>query len=218
MHPMGRPLWSGAPGVLAAALLLACALAACGSPPGPNAAPSGTSATTPPSSSTLVPATTTSGPGVVVPNVIGFRIAAAHAALRAVGLRWVGLDVPCRKGTLASRSVVASLSLPGKPPDVRAGAQPLDPGATVPPGTRVALTWSACFGNGSTVPVLVGASFAVARHALHAAGLTWACYSLGPTATTTADQPPTVLGQDPGVGTVVRPGTTVVITMHECPQ
>ena len=59
------------------------------------------------------------------------------------------------------------------------GRVPLNPGATVPPGTRVGITWSGCYGNGSTVPAVVGLTFAAARRALHAVGLTWACYSVG---------------------------------------
>ena len=48
------------------------------------------------------------------------------------------------------------------------GATPLEPGATVPPGTRVGITWSGCYGDRSAVPAVVGLTFAAARHALHA--------------------------------------------------
>ena len=81
------------------------------------------------------------------PNVIGLKIAAAHTALRAVGLSTVALNTACNKGTLASQSVVSSLSLPGKAPDPRVGAVPLAPGTVVPPGTRVGITWSGCYGD-----------------------------------------------------------------------
>ena len=64
------------------------------------------------------------------------RSAAAHAALRAVGLPNVGLNIPCNKGTLASQSVVSSLSVAGKPPHPEVGAVPVSPGTTVAPGTR----------------------------------------------------------------------------------
>ena len=139
------------------------------------------------------------------------------------------------KGTLASQSVVASLSVAGKPPDPAVGATPLRPGATVPPGTRVGITWSGCYGDRSAVPAVVGLTFAAARHALHAVGLAWACYSVGrPTTTTvpssstttttsavtttTVRVPQTVLSQDPAAATVLRPGAVVRITMHVCPQ
>ena len=168
-----------------------------------------------------------------MPNVIGLKIAAARAALHAVGLPTVGLNVPCSKGTLVSQSVVASLSIAGQPPNPAVGATPLSPGATVPPGTRVGITWSGCYGDRSTVPAVVGLTFAAARHALHAVGLTWACYSVGRShdhdhdlidddnpavTTTTVKAPQTVLSQDPAAGTVLRPGAVVRITMHFCPQ
>lgn len=181
-------------------------------------------------------------PGVVVPNVIGMKITAARTTLRQVGLPAIGLNPPCSKGTLASQSVVSALAVAGTEPDVRVGAVPLQPGAVVPPGTRVGITWSGCYGDASAVPAVVGQTFAAARHALHTAGLTWACYSVGraptttitkaprrptptsstpttaPATTTTAKPPQTVLTQDPTAGTVLRPGATVALTMHACPQ
>ncbi len=66
-----------------------------------------------------------------MPNVIGLKIAAAHATLHQAGLPAIGLNTPCNKGTLASQSVVASLWLAGKGSDVRVGAVPLNPGAPV---------------------------------------------------------------------------------------
>jgi len=209
------------------ALVAVCGLSSCSSSPAAHNKPSVTTTTT---TSTT---TTTTRPGVTVPNVIGLKIAAARAALHAVGLPTVGLNVPCSKGTLASQSVVASLSIAGKPPTPVVGATPLSPGATVPPGTRVGITWSGCYGNGSAVPAVVGLTFAAARHELHAAGLTWACYSVGKTTTTTSSStttttpavttttvkaPQTVLSQDPAAGTVLGPGAVVRITMHFCPQ
>jgi len=162
-----------------------------------------------------------------VPNVIGLKIAAARAALHAVGLPSVGLNVPCTKGTLVSQSVVASLSIAGHQPNPAVGATPVSPGATVPPGTRVGITWSGCYGDRSTVPAVVGLTFGAARHALHVVGLMWACYSVGKATTTTtapavttttAKVPQRVLSQDPAAGTVLRPGAVVRITMHFCPQ
>jgi beta-lactam-binding protein with PASTA domain len=162
---------------------------------------------------------------VTVPNVIGLKIAAAHATLRQAGLPAVGLNTLCNKGTLASQSVVASLWLAGQEPDVRVGAVPLHPGAAVPPGTRVGITWSGCYGDASAVPAVVGLTFPAARHALHAVGLTWACYSVGkattttaPATTTTVKRPRLVLTQSPAAGTVLHPGATVALTMHACPQ
>jgi beta-lactam-binding protein with PASTA domain len=166
----------------------------------------------------------------VVPNVIGLKIVDARNTLHAAGLPTVALNVPCNKGTLASQSVVASLSIAGKPPQVKVGAVPLNPGTTVPKGTRVGITWSGCYGSGSVVPDVVGQTFPQARHSLHAAGLTWACFSTGATTTSTTTTttslpttsttrpPQTVLTQDPGPGIGVRPGTPVNITMHRCPQ
>jgi beta-lactam-binding protein with PASTA domain len=227
----------------AGALVAACALSSCGSSTttGQRKTVRSTSTTTTTTTTTTPPSTstspTTTQPGVAVPNVIGLKIAAAHAALRGAGLPTVGLNAPCNKGTLASQSVVTSLSIPGKAPDPRVGAVPLLPGAMVPPGTRVGITWSGCYGNGSPVPAVVGLTFPEARHALRSVGLTWACYSAGkptttttakaPTSststtaavtTTTAKHPQTVLTQSPAAGTQLRPGAIVALTMHTCPQ
>jgi len=199
------------------------------------------------STSTTTPSSTTT-PGVTVPNVIGAKIAAAHAALHAVGLPSVPLNTPCNRGSLASQSVVSSLAIPGTAPDLRAGAVPVSPGAVVPPGTRIGITWSGCYGDTATVPAVFGLTFAAARHALHAVGLTWACYSVGkettttttgalatttsdsstsssaapvttaPVTTTTGKPRPTVLTQTPGAATVLHPGAPVSLTMHTCPQ
>lgn len=234
-----------------AALLAACLLASCGN--GPTAAQkkavrdiltTTTATTVPPTTSTSSTATTQ--PGVALPNVIGLKIAAARAAFRAAGFPSVSLNTPCNKGTLASQSVVASLATPGKAPDVRVGATPLGPGADVPAGTRIGIIWSGCFGDASEVPAVVGLTFPAARQAIHAVGLTWACFSVGKatTTTTTTTHPPratttstgaptttaapettttvkvvqTVLTQAPTAHTVVHPGSTVTLTMHHCPQ
>jgi beta-lactam-binding protein with PASTA domain len=213
-------------------LVAACALSSCGNTPAARRKASVTTIET----TTTTTSTTTTGPGITVPNVIGLKIAAARSALHAVGLPTVGLNLPCSKGTLVSQSVVASLSVAGKPPNPAVGAIPLSPGATVPPATRVGITWSGCYGDRATVPAVVGLTFAAARHALRADGLTWACYSVGrPTTTTTTTPssttttipavttttvkaPQTVLSQDPAAATVLRPGAVVRITMHFCPQ
>ncbi len=179
-----------------------------------------------------------------MPNVIGLKILAARAALHGVGLPTVGLNHPCNKGTLASQSVVSSLSVAGPPPNPNVGATPLEPGAMVPPHTRVAVTWSGCYGDRSVVPSVVGLTFSVARHSLRSVGLAWACFSVGaattttspPTSTTTSSMsttssttlaasttttvkpPAAVLSQSVPAGTVLRPGTPVDFTMHRCPQ
>jgi len=226
-------------------LLAACALSSCSSSPTARQKAAVKSIlTTTTTTTTAAPATSstsasaTAPPGVAVPNVIGLKIAATRGALHAAGLPSVSLNLPCNKGTLASQSVASSLSIPGKPPNLSLGAVPLMAGARVPPGTRVGITWSGCYGNGSAVPDVIGLTFSAARHALHAVGLTWACFSVGkPTTTTTTTAsssststttaaatttstraPQSVLSQDPAVGTVLKPGATVNITMHACPQ
>ena len=80
---------------------------------------------------------------------------------------------------------------------------------------------------------MTGLTFAAAKHALHAVGLTWACYSVDVATTTTSrasttSHPsvttttvkvaPTVVVQNPAAGTVLHPGATVSLTMHHCPQ
>jgi hypothetical protein len=199
-----------------------------------------TTTTIPPTIVTLPPPTTQ--PSAVVPNVIGLKVAAARTALRTAGFPSVNLNTPCNMGTVASQSVVVSLSIPGKPPDVRVGAVPLSAGADAPPGTRIGINWSGCYGDASVVPAVVGLPFPAARQALHGAGLVWACYSVGEPPTTTTTHAPrttptsdattttaapttttvravqTVLTQSPAAHTVLHPGATVTLTMHRCPQ
>ena len=181
-------------------------------------------------------ATTTTQLGVPVPNVIGLKIGPARAALRAAGFTSLSLNTPCNKGTVASQSVVDSLAIPGKGLDVRAGATALRPGASTPTGTQIGISWSGCFGGASEVPALVGLLFPAARRAIHAVGLTWACFSVSPAAATTATHPakttstkapgttttvtvaPTVLTQSPSANSVLQPGATVTFTMRRCPQ
>ena len=110
---------------------------------------------------------------------------------------------------------------------------PLSPGASVPTGTPIGVTWSGCFGDTATVPAVTGLALGAAKRALHAVGLTWACYSVDvatttttgasttthpPVTTTTVKAPQTVLIQTPAAGTVLHPGATVSLTMHRCPQ
>jgi beta-lactam-binding protein with PASTA domain len=238
-----------APGITA--LVIPCLLAACSNAPGAGqkkaerntlSTTSSTTTTTTPPTATLPP--TTTQPGVVVPNVIGLKITAARNALRAAGFPSVSLNAPCNLGTVASQSVAASLSIPGKPPDVRVGAVPLSAGTDAPPGTRIGINWSGCYGDAAEVPAVVGLTFPAAHQALHAAGLVWACYSVGEPPTTTTTHAPrttttsdattttapettttvkvkavqTVLTQSPAAHTVLHPGATVTLTMHRCPQ
>jgi beta-lactam-binding protein with PASTA domain len=218
MGPGHRP-------VLAGCALLAAAggLASCGHSPAPRAAPATT--TTSSTTTTTSPTTTTPPHGVGVPDVLGMKIGLARFYLRTAGFATVPLNAPCNKHTLPSQSVVASLSVPGKPPNVTVGAQPLVPGTVLPKGARVGITWSDCFPAGTTVPPVTGHTFAGAVHLLHLAGLAWACFSAGgpttttaPPAATAAARAATVLSQGTNAGTVVPAGTTVTLVMHHCPQ
>jgi len=179
-------------------LVAASALAACGNSPAPRAAPATTSSSTTTTTTTSPP--TTLPPGVGVPNVVGMKIDLAHFYLKTAGFGWVPLNAPCNKGTLPSQSVVASLSIPGRPPNVTVGAQPLLPGTLLSKGARVGITWSGCYPAGTTVPLVTGRTFAGAVHLLHLAALNWACYSVGPTTTTSTTHPPKT--------TTTRPVTT----------
>ncbi len=208
MHLGGRTAVAGP-----VAIVAVCVLSSCGSSPTAeqkNAGHTAVSTTTvaPTSSTSTTTPSSTTTPGVTVPNVIGAKIAAAHAALRAVGLPSVPLNTPCNKGSLASQSVVSSLAIPGTAPDLRVGAVPLPPGAVVPPGTRIGITWSGCYGDTATVPAVVGLTFAAARHALHAVGLTWACYSVGKETTTTTTRARTTTTSDSSTSSSAAPVTT----------
>ena len=190
--PPYRPVFTGS--VL---LTAACVLASCSGSPTPRAAPKKT--TTSSTTTTTAPPTTTLPPGVGVPNVVGMKLDLARFYLRTAGFSTVPLNPPCNRGTLPSQSVVASLSIPGRPPNVTVGAQPLAPGTLLPKGTWVGITWSGCFPAGTAVPLVTEHTFPSAVHLLHLAGLTWACYSVGsPTTTTTR----------PATTTTTRPVTT----------
>jgi hypothetical protein len=191
--PVFRPVLAGS-----TILVATCVLASCGKSSAPNAAR--TTTTTSSTTTTTTSPPTTLPPGVGVPNVVGMKIDLAHFYLKTAGFSWVPLNAPCSKGTLPSQSVVASLSIPGKPPNVTVGAQPLLPGTLLPKGVRVGITWSGCYPAGTTVPLVTGHSFAGAVHLLHLAALNWACYSVGPNPTTTTTHPPKT--------TTTRPDTT----------
>jgi beta-lactam-binding protein with PASTA domain len=127
------------------------------------------------------------------------KVNLAHFYLKTAGFSWVPFNVPCNKGTLPSQSVVASLSIPGRPPNVTVGAQPLIPGTLLPKDARVGITWSGCYPAGTTVPRVTGHTFSSAVHLLHLAALNWACYSVGSPTTTTTHRTTT---------TTTRPVTT----------
>jgi hypothetical protein len=185
--------------VLAGCALLAggFVFASCGNAPSPRAARTTTTAST---TTTTVPLPTTTLPqGIGVPDVVGMKINLARFYLKTAGFATVSLNAPCNKGTPPSQSVVASLSVPGRPPDVTVGAQPLVPGTLLVKGARVGITWSGCYPAGTAVPALTGHTFAGAVHLLHLAGLNWACYSVGQPTTTTTQRTTT---------TTTRPVTT----------
>jgi beta-lactam-binding protein with PASTA domain len=174
--------------VLAGCALLAGAgvFTSCGTSPAPRAARTTTTTTTSTTTTTVPLPTTTLPQGIGVPDVVGMKISLARFYLQTAGFATVPLNAPCNKGTLPSQSVVVSLSVPGRPPDVTVGAQPLVPGTLLAKGARVGITWSGCYPAGTAVPSLTGHTFAGAVHLLHLAGLKWACYSVGsPTTTTT---------------------------------
>jgi hypothetical protein len=177
-------------------LAAACVLASCSGAPTPRAAQKTT--TTSSTTTTTAPPTTTLPPDVGVPNVVGMKVDLARFYLRTAGFSTVPLNPPCNRGTLPSQSVVASLSIPGRPPNVTVGAQPLAPGTLLPKGTWVGITWSGCYPSGTAVPLVTEHSFGVAVHLLHLAGLNWACYSVGSPTTTTR----------PATTTTARPVTT----------
>ena len=232
-----------------AVLAVGCTLASCGGSPARRAAPTTTTASSTTSSTTSTTTTTTTAPpttlppGVGVPNVVGMKIDLARFYLQTAGFSWVPFNKACNRGTLPSQSVVAALSIPGRPPDVIVGAQPLPPGTLLPKGSRVGITWSGCYPAGTTVPLVTGHTFAGAVHLLHLAALNWACYSVGPNAsavtttssaastssapttmpatTTTTTRPAAsgaVVGQGTKAGTTVQANTVVVLFMHRCPQ
>jgi hypothetical protein len=208
--------------VLAGCALLVAAggLASCGNPNAPVAVRTTTTTTTSTTTTTL-PTTITPPQGVGVPDVLGMKIDLARFYLKTAGFATVPLNAPCSKQTLPSQSVVASLSVPGRPPNVTVGAQPLAPGTLLPRGARVGITWSDCFPAGTTVPPVTGHTFAGAVHLLHLAGLAWACYSVGgPTTTTTqrttttTTRPVTTSTADPTTTTTTAPAAATTTAVR----
>ncbi len=206
--PHHRPVFTGG-----ALLATACVLASCGRSPAPRAAPRATTTTGSTTTTTSSP-TTTVPQGVGVPDVVGMKIDLARFYLRTAGFSTVPLNAACNRGTLPSQSVVASLSVPGRPPNVTVGAQPLVPGTLLPKGARVGVTLSGCYPAGTTVPSVVGHTFPGAVHLLHLAGLDWACYSVGgPTSTTSTTMHPTTTTTRPAAtSTTGTPSSTTTTT------
>jgi hypothetical protein len=141
------------------------------------------------------------------------KIDLARFYLKTAGFATVPLNAPCNRHTPTSQSVVASLSIPGRPPNVMVGAQPLVPGTLLPKGARVGITWSGCYPAGTTVPPVTGHTFASAVHLLHLAGLAWACYSVGgPTTTTTTTKRTTTTTTKPVTTSTAGPTSTSTST------
>ncbi len=169
------------------ALVAPCVVASCSDSPSHHQAERRTTTTTTaPPTTTTTNVTTTTMAGPAVPSVIGLKIDAARYILHAVGFNTVPLNTACNKGSLASQSVVAALSIPGHAPFYAVGATPLLPGTIRPKGSTVAITWSDCYPNGTSVPAVVGLKFFQATHDLHVVGLTWACFSVDSDTATTA--------------------------------
>jgi hypothetical protein len=201
--PVLRPVLAGC-----TVLVAACVLASCANSSSPRAAPTTTTSST---TTTTTSQPTTLPSGVGVPNVVGMKIDLARFYLRTAGFATVPLNAPCNKHTLPSQSVVASLSIPGRPPNVTVGAQPLVPGTLLPKGSRVGITWTDCFPAGTTVPPVTGRTFAGAVHLLHLAGLAWACYSVGEPTTTTTPRTTTTTTR-PATTSTAGPTTTTTTT------
>ncbi len=171
-------------------LVVGCALAACATTPatpddledsaGPTASSTPTTSTSLPDVTMPTGAATSTEPGIVVPDVIGLAPGQARLVLHSLGFVLVPFNTPCRKGTPASVSVLSSLSVPGPGQDARVGATALAPGSLRPARSRLGVTWSGCYPNGTTVPDVTGLSFDKAVRRLHLAGLAWACFSVPP--------------------------------------
>jgi hypothetical protein len=213
-------------------LVTGCLLAACaGTPSTPddleaNSGPTTTSTTT--TTSTLPQVTmptnaaTSTAVGVLVPNVIGMSPSQARLVMHSLGFVLVPFNAPCQRGTTASQSVLSALSVPGPGQDARVGATSLLPGAARPARSRVGVTWSGCYPNGTAVPDVTGLTFDKAVHRLHAAGLAWACFSVPPgrpsrsttTSSTTTSRPPAKSSTDESAGkksstTTTHHGTSI---------
>ena len=187
----------------------------------------------------------TTQPGVAVPNIIGLKIAAARSALRDVGLLGVDVNKPCNKGTLPARASWTRWRSPARNPPGRRRRARRHRGAGSPRAPGSASPGRAATAMPSSCPTSSGLSFAVAkRHHRRAGpdlgvlfrraaeedqtssdnvvfhphdGASTASTALASHHDDTADDG-VVLTQDPHAGGVLRPGATVALTMHACPQ
>ena len=169
------------------AAVASCLIVSCGSSPHEGADSQPTSTFVPiatSSTTTLPPTTTTTTSGIAVPDVVGMQVNAARFFLHIAGFFPVAMNTPCQKSSADSQSIAQSLSIPGPLPHVNVGATPLSPGTLRPKGSFVGITWSRCFPNGTYVPKVTGLTFGAAVTAVHAAGLTWSCFSTGTTTST----------------------------------
>jgi eukaryotic-like serine/threonine-protein kinase len=128
-----------------------------------------------------------------VPDLVGLKVDAALARLRAVGLR----------GSTRKESSA-------RPAGVVLSQSPL-PAKRVPKGSTVLLTVSKG-GSELTVPKVVGLSESTATKTLQEAG-----FKVGVTRTASTEKAGLVLSQDPAVGTKSAKGSLVGITVSKGP-
>ncbi len=231
-------------GIGAVVLSVGCLMGACGTTPSSSDADDDTPLAIAPMGPTTLPSTVppptrpskAATAGVLVPNVIGVKVAPARTALEDLGFVVLSFNIPCRRASPASQSVLASMEVPGKGTDVKTGATPLLPGTSLPAHSSIAVTWSECYPNGTVVPSIVGLTFAKAVRQLHQAGLAWSCFSSPKDAGTVATTPDpattttaaltalsahggnVVQSQGSPAGTVLKAHTPVPIVMHHCPR
>ncbi len=116
-----------------------------------------------------------------MPNVIGLSPSQTRLVLRSLGFALVPFEhaVPQgHDGQPERRDLAVGSRYRARP--ARVGATPLAPGTARPAHSRVGVTWSGCYPNGTIVPDVTGLTFDRAVHRLHLAGLAWACFSVGP--------------------------------------
>lgn len=136
-------------------------------------------------------------PPVLVPSLVGLAQAAAEAAIVAASLA-VGAETSARSATVPAGAVLSQ-----------------DPaaGASVPPGTAVALVISSGPPD-VLVPDLTGLAQAAAEAALAAANLVEGAVSHQRSAEVPAGK---VISQDPAAGSSVRPGSAVALVVSSGP-
>ena len=136
--------------------------------------------------------TVSRGPGAVaVPQVRGFRLNRAEAAIRRAGLK-VGKVQQINEAQYPAGSVSSTSPIAGQP---------------VAPGTQVNLFVSAGPAK-KTVPNVTGDTESAARAALTSAG-----FAVNPVTVTSKQSPGTVVSQNPSGGTQAAPGSLVTINI-----